>query len=173
MAMRACGEFITRKVSKQIDKKVKCVDSNDVSFIMKKEPITIVGLTARHKKIRNEKNRIKKSKLLSLNSTLKQPILLANDGYDLHVLYYLVVGCIILFLFFCFLFRDSLWSSFNMIIRGEYQIINNIPVRFTDITVAIDCFKYLCSKSCTQDAFDTNVACCLTKGSTTFIWKRM
>ena len=80
MAMRACGEFVTRKVSKQIDKKIKCVDSNDVSFIMKKEPVVIFELTAKHKKIRYEKNRIKESKLLSLRSTLKQPILLVKKG---------------------------------------------------------------------------------------------
>ena len=60
-----------------------------------------------------------------------------------------------------------------MTICGDYQVINNIPVRFTDVAYAIDCFKFLCSKSCTQDVFDTNVACCLTKGSTTFITKRL
>lgn len=73
---------------------------------------------------------------------------------------------------FC-IFRNSLWSSFYMTIRGDEQFINDIPVRFMDITFGIDCFKYLCSKSCTQDVFDTNVACCLTKGSTTFITKRL
>lgn len=80
--MRACGEIITRKVSKEINKKVNCMDNDDVTFIMKREPMANDDLQNKHTIVRNEKNKIKNSRLLSLINTLKHPIILANNGYD-------------------------------------------------------------------------------------------
>ena len=87
MAMRACGEVIIRKVSKEINKKVKCMDDDDVTFIMKREPIANDDLENKHKIVRNEKCKIKNSRSLLLMNTLKHPIILAKDGYDLCLLF--------------------------------------------------------------------------------------
>ena len=87
MAMRACGEVIIRKVSKEINKKVKCMDDDDVTFIMKRNPIANDDLENKHKIVRNEKSKIKNSRSLLLMNTLKHPIILAKDGYDLCLLF--------------------------------------------------------------------------------------